>query len=254
MLHNRFFKRCLIGFTLLFTTASHAGLITDIVSETVSYRITTGGFAWNASYDIGFVNQDLLIDVDVFLTGVDPGSTLRDTWESSIESIWSNAFDLFDGTFYYDTVFNVDWIDSYSEADHFVNVNAGNGNVNLRQWYTGNPSGWGYRNQGIIAAHEFGHMIGLFDEYTGGALDPVTSLIRNNSIMGARLSTPQIDHFDAFLEWAQINAAVPSLTLVNDQGSQFYDLQVNVPAPNTLLLFFIGALGLSARKHINVEK
>ncbi|WOI37922.1 hypothetical protein R1T43_02435 [Alteromonas sp. CI.11.F.A3] len=222
MLFSRSFKHCLIGFFLLFSTASHAGLITNIASETISYPISTGIFGWNASYDIGFVNQDLLIDVDVYLTGYEPGSALRDIWEDGIESIWTNAFDLSDGTYFYDTVFNVDWLSTNVGADHTVTVIKGNGNVNLTRWYTGRPSGYSYSRQGVIAAHEFGHMIGLFDEYTGGALDPVTELIRADSIMGQNLTSPQIDHFDAFLEWAQVNSGVAALTLVADRGVDNY--------------------------------
>ncbi|MBQ4829027.1 hypothetical protein J8L84_07040 [Alteromonas sp. MMG017] len=237
MLFSRSFKHCLIGFFLLFSTASHAGLITNIASETISYRISTGIFGWNASYDIGFVNQDLLIDVDVYLTGYEPGSALRDIWEDGIESIWSNAFDLSDGTYFYDTVFNVDWVDTWGASDHYINVRNGDGFTNLRQWYTGNPSGWGYPYQGIIAAHEFGHMIGLFDEYTGGALDPVTELIRADSIMGQDLSSPQIDHFDAFLEWAQVNSGVAALTLVADRGVDNYF--VSEPSSLGILLLSI---------------
>lgn len=184
-----------------FSTASNAGLITNIATETVRYSILSqnpwGNFGWTASYDISFVNQDLLIDVDVYLRGDEPGSALRDIWEDGIESIWSNAFDLSDGTYFYDTVFNVDWLSTSVGADHTVTVNEGNGNVNLTQWYTGRPSGYSFNRQGTIAAHEFGHMIGLFDEYNGGALNP-DGLIRNNSIMGRNLSSPRTDHFDAF--------------------------------------------------------
>ena len=239
MLFSRSFKHCLIGFLLLFSTASNAGLITNIATETVRYSILSqnpwGNFGWT--------------DVDVYLRGADPGSALRDIWEEGIESIWSNAFDLSDGTYFYDTVFNVDWLNTSVGADHTVNVIVGNGNVNLTQWYTGRPSGYSYSRQGVIAAHEFGHMIGLFDEYRNGALNP-EGLIRNNSIMGRNLSSPRIDHFDAFLEWAQINSGVASLALVADSGVDNYF----VSEPNSLAILLLSicmALSIKTKSRRN---
>ena len=226
-------------------SVANAGLIDDISVENINYQIISGGFGWKASYDIEFSNQDLIIDVDIFLAGDDAGATLENIWETGIESLWSNTFDIFDGSFYYDTVFNIDWLDTQSLADHTVNVHNGNGNVNLVNWYTGNPSGWGFQNQGRIAAHEFGHMIGLFDEYVGGALDP-NGLIRHNSIMGKNLTLPQEDHFDAFTDWLKLNSGSSLISLEPDTGSYHY--QVSVPEPSTLAILSLGIIGIVSRR------
>ena len=45
---------------------------------------------------------------------------------------------------------------------------------NMRSWYTVGASGWGDTYQEKVAAHELGHMIGLWDEYAGGAVDPLS--------------------------------------------------------------------------------
>ena len=232
---------------LSMSAQSYAGLISDITTEKIKYfeSVTNASgstFDWQVSYDISFINQDLTIDVGVFLYGYDAGETLKNIWENSIESIWSNAFDLFDGEFYYDTVFNVDWLNSFSGADHGVLVHQGSGNVNKTNWYTDNPSGQGYNKQGVVAAHEFGHMIGLFDEYPGGA----TEVIRNDSIMGSNLSAPQSDHYDAFVNWLSSNSGVNSLSLVADNGSHNYVF--NVPEPSGLILFLFATVGLVARR------
>jgi hypothetical protein len=224
---------------------ANAGLIDDISVENINYQINSGVFGWQASYDIEFTNQDLIIDVDIFLTGDDAGPTLENIWETGIENLWSNTFDIFDGSFYYDTVFNIDWLDTQALADHTVNVHNGNGNVNLANWYTGNPSGWGFHNQGRIAAHEFGHMIGLFDEYVGGALDP-SGLIRHDSIMGKKLTLPQEDHFDDFTDWLKLNSGSNLISLEPDTGSYHY--QVSVPEPSTLVIFSLGIVGLVSRR------
>ena len=232
-----------LAFTLMivFTApSSFAGLINDISAETIQENISVTNssgttFNWRSSYDISFVNQDLIIDVDVFLAGFDPGQALRDIWEDGIESIWSNAFDISDGTYYYDTIFNVDWLTSPSNSDHFVIVREGNGNVDLANWYTGTPSGRGFNNQGRVAAHEFGHMIGLLDEYNGGATLPGT--VRSDSIMGQQLSSPQEDHYYAFTNWLSVNSGVNSLSLVADSGSHNY--VIDVPEPSSLFIVMI---------------
>lgn len=232
------FKKTLVGLLLCVSGYANAGLINNIGVEHVQYDVSVAGFGWQTSYDISFFEQDLIIDVDVFLTGFDAGLDLRNIWEQGIESIWSNAFDLFDGTFYYDTVFNVDWLNSVTGSDHTVIVREGDGNVNLIEWYTGNPSGWGYANQHRVAAHEFGHMIGLFDEYPGGA----TAIIRDDSIMGQNLTTPQADHFDAFTGWLRQNSGVNNISLVADSGTHFY--QATVPEPTTIAIFLASLVGL----------
>lgn len=234
-----------IIFLILLSTSSsiaYAGLINDISVETVQENISVNGFSWRASYDISFTNQDLLIDVDVFLAGFDPGSALRNIWEDGIESIWSNAFDIFDGTYYYDTVFNIDWLDSPATSDHYVIVHEGDGAVNLRNWYTGNPSGWGYSNQGRVAAHEFGHMIGLLDEYAGGA----SEIIRPDSIMGSQLSSPQADHYSDFTNWLSLNSGTNSLSLVADSGMHHYIEEV--PEPSSLIVFLCAIIYLVRRR------
>lgn len=228
-----------------FSHVAHGGLINDINVESVSYGVTSGSFGWQASYDISFINQDLIIDVDVFLTGDDAGDSLKAIWKQGIEGLWSNAFDIFDGSYYYDTLFNVDWFNTSVGADHTVNVHNGNGNVNLGNWFTGNPSGWGYANQDRIAAHEFGHMIGLFDEYTGGALNPA-GLIRSNSIMGQNLTSPQSDHFNAFTGWLSDKSGINSLSVVADSGLHNY--QLSVPEPSSFAIFMLGMIGLAFRR------
>ncbi len=44
-----------------------------------------------------------------------------------------------------------------------VQVHAGPGRADMLNWYTG--------DSGVVNAHEVGHMMGLYDEYIGGAVD-----------------------------------------------------------------------------------
>lgn len=64
------------------------------------------------------------------------------------------------------------------------------GRSDAQDWYIGD-------NRTGLAPHEFGHLLGAYDEYTGGAVDPATSTIDPNTIMGQNLPlTPKTRHMD----------------------------------------------------------
>ncbi len=211
----------------------------DIAVEHQYKRMKSGIYGWDSKYDISFKNQDLLVDIDIKLAGSDPGQSLLDQWTDGIKQIWSNAFDIFDGTYRYDTVFKVDWVTT--GQDYTVNVHAGTGRSNMTHWYTDKPAGRARK----VAAHEYGHMLGLCDEYVGGAVDPLTNLIRDNSIMGQNLENPFEDHYDPFLDWLTGKTNRP-LTLVGDTGTHDYPQQpAPVPEPSTWLLLSSGLASLA---------
>ena len=201
--------------------------------ETVSgYQI--GGlnqeFGWNYSYDIGFFNNTILVDVDIKLVGDQAGTALLSTWEDGIENLWStNKFSV-------PIAFNVDWVSA--DYDQLVTVVASDGRDNMVLWYSGNPAGWGYDYQDEVAAHEFGHMLSLFDEYPGGAVNPLTGLTGTGGLMATLAGTKETLMLDAyyspFLSW--------------------YDHKVAgnanpVPEPTTCVLFGMGIAALvSARR------
>lgn len=237
-------KILLFIFLCVIPATSFALPISDIDTQYVSKYLRSGIYGWRSSYDISFENQDLLIDIDILLVGDDPGSVLLNTWEQGIESIWGNAFDIFDGTYLYDTVFNVDWGSVGTTADHRVNVHSGTGRTNMLNWYTDRPGGWSNSWHDEIAAHEFGHMFGLYDEYVGGATNPSTGLIRPDSIMGQRLASPCADHYDPFRMWLQDNSGL-DLVMVSNSGDHYYS-PAPVPEPATYLLFGSGLFGILA--------
>ncbi|MCF6205065.1 MAG: hypothetical protein L3J59_15585, partial [Methylococcaceae bacterium] len=62
---------------------------------------------------------------------------------------------------------------------------------------------WNLRDTGQIVAHEFGHMLGAFDEYKRGANDPDNPINDKSSIMA---SNPKIGesygrHFNKIQGW-----------------------------------------------------
>lgn len=164
--------------------------------EQSGYRV--GGankeYGWNYKYDIGFFSNTLKVDIDIALIGDDPGDTLRNRWENGIESIWSTD------KYRVPITFNVDWVGA-DEADQVVTVKSGDGRDDMVTWYTGNPAGWGDAYQDEVAAHEYGHMLGLYDEYVGGAVNPETLLTGTGGLMET-LNGPTLKHYyDPFFSW-----------------------------------------------------
>lgn len=161
--------------------------------EHVSGHRSSGIYGWDYSYDIGYFDNTIKVDIDVKLVGADPGSTLRDTWSSWIEGLWSTT------SLSVPISFKVDWVTT--GEDQTVNVVAGNGHTNMTTWYTDDPAGWGYGFQGRVAAHEYGHMLSLYDEYPGGAVDPVTKLTDTGGLMDTPEGNPLDYYYAPFLNW-----------------------------------------------------
>lgn len=161
-------------------------------------------YGWNYSYDIGFYDNSLMIDVDVRLTGDSPSEALLDRWEDGIESIWSTD------RFEVPILFDIDWVDT--GYDYSVNVTNGFGRWDVLQWYTVGANGWGDAYQEEAAAHEYGHMFSLWDEYEGGAINPLTGLINTGGIMHTLKGPPLDYYYHPLLDWYHTNVTVDSST------------------------------------------
>ncbi len=225
--------------------------IADIQSQMVSGFKTSGDFGWNYQYDWQFIDQMMKISLDIDLVGDDPGD-LVSVWEAGIENIWSNKYDIIDGNFTYPLLFDVNFVDS--NADQVVTIHAGAGHTNMTNWFLDESAGWGNEYHDEIAAHEFGHMLGLYDEYEGGAVNPdIDQNIFTDSLM-ADLKPTQPRHYADILQLLinetsrDLSLAVASLPVpsiidepipVTDFGHTEAPLAETVPEPNITL-----ALGL----------
>jgi hypothetical protein len=103
-------------------------------------------------------------------------ATLRNTWKTGIENKWSNHFACRCTTphcFRQGTLtFEVLWVNN--NPHHTVRVRQGPARTNMTTWDS--------NDTGDVASHEFGHMIGLVDEYVDAAC-PNRSPVNTGTVM-----------------------------------------------------------------------
>jgi hypothetical protein len=216
--------------------------VSDIPEQIVQGSRSSPPYGWQYAYDIGFSDLQLNVEIDIRLTGANPGAALLSTWENGIENMWSRKFDILDQTgslaadpYHYHVNFNVVFpTDPLVSVDQTVTVVAGTGRGNMLTWYT--TSEWGSSYNGAYVAHEVGHMFSLYDEYSGGAVDPANPIYDNRSIMGSLAATAKSRHYEPFLDWLEQMEPGRSLSI----GA--YDPTWVIPEPCTLMLFGLGLL------------
>lgn len=124
-----------------------------------------GGFFWDVSYDLAGTGDAAVVTLKIDLTGDDPGPVGK-IWLDGINSIWNHKAFFSDGRRLYEVKVNASFVDK--GAHQVVTVHDGAGRDDISNWYLQQPE-WGQKKLDEIAAHEVGHMLGNFDEYTGGA-------------------------------------------------------------------------------------
>ena len=167
--------------------------VTFVDFQTISGFRSSPPYGWRYSYDIGYSNEAIQIDIDVRLTGLSTTLDQRNIWENGFQNIWSVDAERFGVAMN----FNLDWVSS--NADLVVDV-VQSGNGNLLEWpIERQPAG-------AFAAHELGHQMGLFDEYSGGAVDPDHPERLNTGGLMHTLSGGTLDYYyDDFLDWYDLN-------------------------------------------------
>ena len=148
--------------------------------ETVTGRITAlNGFVWNYGYDIELKDDRVLVHIAINLIPAE-GVTrpeldrVKDKWEAGIERIWNDRFSLVTPAGeHYPVVIDVTF--SGSRFHHDVIISRSGGKTD--------ELNWGLMISPEVAAHEFGHMIGAFDEYSGGAIAQDIGVTDRTSIM-----------------------------------------------------------------------
>jgi len=133
--------------------ASDVGRVEREWTEEVGGQI----YGMTSRYTWRILADSMQITVKIKFTGVDSPEAMA-TSLAAINSVWNRftAINTTTGT-RYDIVFNLQSVDS--GQDNIVRLRPGNDRSDAENWYIGDP------DLANTAAHEFGHMIGLEDEY-----------------------------------------------------------------------------------------
>lgn len=220
-------KRLFAALALALSLSSPAAALTIDYETVQGYKHAANNYGIGYRYDIGFIDDALRIDIDLMLYGATQGiEGLMTRWETGIESIWSTA-----DRFAVPILFNVDWVTS--AYDHAVRITEGYGRWNTGNWFTYRPNDDHER----VAAHEFGHYLSMFDEYNGGATDPLTGLVNTGGLMHTIYGGTLDEYYSPFLSWYDDK-------LANYVGGS--EDPAPVPEPSTVVLMLGGMFALVA--------
>jgi hypothetical protein len=148
-----------------------------------------GPYGWNFSYTRSFDGTKLTKDVEINFT-FDAGlgytntqkTAYKNTIETNIEGIWNNKFEIKDTANGKKFPITVD-VTTGGPFNQTVQVHAGSGRADMLNWFVNDGA--------AVNAHEFGHMLGLFDEYIGGAIDQYPNpTLSNDGLMGLGALNP----------------------------------------------------------------
>ncbi len=172
----------------------------SISPETITGSLSSeNGFAWRYGYDIEFTDNKVYVNVAIDLIpagGVTKPELdrIKPSWEKGIEEIWSGKFALVTPSGQQYPII----IDAHFKGHRFhhkviVHPECGRSD----------ELNWNIFDSPLIAAHEFGHMLGAFDEYMRGATASQSGIIDNTSIMTCNPThgVTYERHYQRFLSW-----------------------------------------------------
>ncbi len=197
-------------------------------------------FSGTTAFDIAYFRDRLQVRVRIALTAIDETAegqldALKNRWKTGIEGVWDNKYRLRNANHTLQIRISADF--TSSDPHHSIDVRAGPARSNAGLWDT--------QDTGLVAAHEFGHLLGNRDEYSLSAdayqttvgTDPTTDPNANvetdttgqqrftnvSNVMG-NTSSGNIDkrHLNEMLNWinrhrrrdAEGNFAEPAFTIV----------------------------------------
>lgn len=206
-------KVILIPATLFFLSMAYyiidSGLLItkpEIKEQNRSYEVkqsvSSGNYHWNSGFRMDITDQSVNITVfikPIFDTSINANqrSTVLKKWESAVETAWSHKFAVVTNRSIKQPII-VNVIFSTHSPHHTVIIKKKQARVD--------EYNWGINTAPNIIAHEFGHMLGAYDEYKKGALSPA-NLIRSESLMGNsfKYSSIHIEHLWLLEKWYKNN-------------------------------------------------
>ncbi len=189
-----------------------------IARETIAGRQeAANGFSWRYGYDVA-LHDALMIKVGVNLIPTQGVAAIeldraKPAWEQGIERLWSNRFALETRSGRrYPILIDITFLGPVFHHD--VIVRPGSGRTDALNW--------NLKDSPELVAHEFGHMIGLFDEYERGALAPENAIIDSDSIMSSNpgpSAVPRARHYEPFRKWFIGKTMMNNVRIVHEKAS-----------------------------------
>ena len=184
----------------------------DLEKERISGRKQSSDkYSWPYGYDIDVKDQTIRIMVSLNFVPASQVSIphlnqVKQTWKTRIESIWSNQYAV---TLPSGRQFPILVTVNFSGPDFHHDI------VVRPHKNSSDALNWNLTDTPVVAAHEFGHILGAYDEYKGGALSPETNMVDSTSIM---TSNPQkgrayARHYSDILDWFKAKTHNPAASL-----------------------------------------
>lgn len=142
--------------------------------EEHSFSVSECIYGWTAAFEQTWAHLRIRIRLNPD-AGISNATmnTLRTTWRNGIENTWSHRWGCGrSGELTCRLSFEVQWVTT--NQHHTVRVRTGPARSNMITWDTLDTGG--------VAAHEFGHMLGLVDEYVD-ANCPGRSPVNTGTVM-----------------------------------------------------------------------
>lgn len=196
----------------------------DYTDPTSKWYVET--YTVESKYQLEFSRTELRVRVRIKFTGIEPTAAHLKLWRDGIEAVWKDKFHVEnpDGSklpIVFDPVFNA------SNPHHTIKLvppildpgGSGKyvkGRADAGKWYAG-PNANSVlpedTTNGLSAAHEFGHLIGLTDEYQLAKADyerivgPAPAAVEppggftSHTIMGDKSGGAELRHMGEFVKW-----------------------------------------------------
>lgn len=185
--------------------------------------VRTGtNWEWRADFEVAFRDGAIYVIGRVRLVPVDGlviTSAMKDAWKREIEGYWSHKFrahrdacgrgDACDCTHvccHHDVYIVCDFVDHNEHTVVNVHPGAATGAWGTENWWFSNK--WWERLSpqvpAAVRAHEFGHNIGLYDEYPGGGTAPGIDPNHYRAVTGSIMSNGNSPHAGHYVDWLTV--------------------------------------------------